>query len=302
MKVKFLAMAAIAAATVMTTSCSSDEAVSNSDERVEVKFSSTEASIETRVADNNWAVNDPIGIYMIKETPGTLADPNILEGVNNRQYKASAATTGGDPATFQQVGGTIYYPVSGDVKFIAYYPYSSSISGEFKRDIDLSLQGDQSAIDFLYAPAGTAYSKTSGTASLPFVHKLVKLVFNIGKEDASVTAALNGLTVAITGQSTTGSLNLTDGTVATINSGQTIQAKVATDGTSAEAIVFPQEVAGKNFTFTNSIGETFTGAIPGNLTAANKYTYTVTLKKNEVGISGTIANWDNGGSGAVVAE
>ena len=301
MKVKFLAMAAIAAATVMTTSCSSDEAVSNSDERVEVKFSSTEASIETRVADNNWAENDPIGIYMLK-SDYTLVSGNISEGVNNRQYKASAATTGGAAADFEQVGGTIYYPVSGNVKFIAYYPYSSSISGDFKRDIDLSSQGDQSVIDFLYAPATATYSKISGTASLPFVHKLVKLVFNIGKDDASVTAALTGLTVAITGQSTTGTLALTDGTVATSNAGQTIQAKVATDGTTAEAIVFPQEVAGKNFTFTNSIGETFTGAIPGNLTAANKYTYTVTLKKNEVGISGTIANWDNGGSGAVVAE
>jgi endonuclease G len=304
--VNFLSAAAILAATVMT-SCSRSAEDANSNDRVEVKFASAQASVETRVADADWTAGDPIGIYMVKATPGTLADGNILEDVSNRQYEAATA---GAMASFTPATDAIYYPANQggsvvDVKFIAYHPYGtvSNNSSTFVRGINVSDQSVQSAIDFLYAPAGASYNKNSGTVTLPFVHKLVKLEFIIGN-DASVTAALAGLTVNITGQETVSTLDLTNGDVPVSDGGSaTITALPASAGTEAEAIVLPNSATtGMSFIFTNSIGEEFTGNIPDpKWDGGKKYIYTVTLKKNEAVIEGEIQPWDNGnGSGLPV--
>jgi hypothetical protein len=300
-KVNFFYMAAVVAATAMMTSCGNDDNEVTNPNRVAVQFSSSITDLQTRVADQNWAASDSIGIYMLK-TPFTLAAGNISESVDNRQYKADGA---GLSVSFSPVttGTEIYYPVAGDVKFIAYYPYAASLT-DYKLPIDVSSakQGNQSAIDVLYAPAGTSYNKNSGTVALPFAHKLVKLVFNISN-DASVTTPLTGLSVSISEQSVMAELDLADGTVSLAGPAvQTaIAAKVSTDGTAAEAIVLPSAQSG-TFTFTNSIGEAFTADIPdAAFVGGNKYTYTVTLKKTEAVITGTIAPWGTIGGGGVDA-
>jgi hypothetical protein len=298
--INFLSAAAILAATVVTScSRSADEDV-NSNDRVEVKFASAQASVETRVTDSDWAQGDPIGIYMMKAA-GTLVAGDILEGVSNRQYKASAGTNGGAAASFEQVDGTIYYPANNqdgdviDVKFIAYYPYGAVIDNatSFERAINVSVQTDQSAIDFLYAPATGPYNKTSPAVILPFVHKLAKLEFEIGN-GAGVTESLDGLTVKITGQLTASTLDLTDGSVTDDNTGGStvIEALTAGNGATSEAIVLPAtDVSAMTFVFTNAANEQFTAAVPTAWEGGKKYTYTVTLKKTEAIIEGTITPW-----------
>jgi hypothetical protein len=312
--VKFFLAAALLAATVLT-SCSKDDGAVNSNERVEVKFSSARASVETRVIDNNWAANDPIGIYMLTEGEDdyALTADNISEGVNNRRYKASDATVDGAAASFEQVGGTIYYPANRggqvvDVKFIAYHPYSSSVGGDFKLPIDVSSgkQAIQTNIDVLYAPApaDVEYNKNSGAVELPFEHKLVKLVFAIENGDG-VSAALTGLKVEITGQQTEATLDLTNGDVETEEGeASDITALTADNGESSEAIVLPLSDTGDvNFIFTNSAGEEFTGTVPdATWEGGNKYTYTVKLNKIEAEITGTIADWGAGDGGPVDAK
>ncbi|GHU92028.1 hypothetical protein FACS1894155_12180 [Bacteroidia bacterium] len=204
---------------------------------------------------------------------------------------------------FDDNGTKIYYPVSGDgVKFIAYYPYTASLP-DYKLPVNVSSQADQSAIDVLYAPAGTAYSKTSPNAALLFEHKLVKLVFNISN-GAGVTSPLtNALTVAISNQQTTGELNLVDGVVAITGTGAptTINALVSNGGATAEAIVLG-DTQNDKFTFTNAAGETFEAAVPDAVfERGKKYTYTVTLTKTDAVITGTIASWVTGG-GSVTAQ
>ncbi|GHU64136.1 hypothetical protein FACS1894123_08330 [Bacteroidia bacterium] len=296
-KCKFLAMAAIAATVTMTSCSNDDEAVNNSD-RVEVKFSTGNiANVQTRAFDQTWE-NDSIGIYMVKETPGTLAAENILENAANIRYNSAAGGAGA--VAFNAHSTTIYYPVSGNVKFIAYYPYRASLT-DYKLPINLSNQSNQSAIDLLYAPAGTAYSKTSPNAALPFEHKLVKLVFNISN-GAGVTSPLTNLTVAIGNQQTTGELNLVNGEVIPSAAGTTaINALVSNGGATAEAIVlggFPND----KFTFINAAGETFEAAVPdATFERGKKYTYTVTLTKATAVITGSIAAWNTGG-GSVTAQ
>jgi hypothetical protein len=300
--VKFYLAAALIAATVMT-SCSNDDEAANSSERVEVKFSSAQASVDTRVTNDEWTGGEEIGIYMLTSNY-SLTSANISEGAGNIKYE-NTANTDETEASFSQTGNIIYYPAnqSGQlvkVKFIAYYPYEAVSNGSttFTHAIDVSNQNDQSAIDFLYAPATTEYDKTSGAVELPFVHKLVKLEFSISNGDGVTEPLASGMTVTVSNQAATGTLNLVDGTVTPGATDQTIEALTATGGATAEAIVFP--AAGNSsvkLMFKNDAGEEFTGTVPNatdGWAGGKKYTYTVTLKKTAAEITGKITDWGKG--------
>jgi hypothetical protein len=270
-----------------------------------VKFTPAVASVDTRVTGTSWDGGEHVGIYMLTGDY-SLTAVNISEGASNREYETVST---GTAATFTPTGATIYYPANQgaqvvNVKFIAYYPYEAVADGTttFTRAIDVEDQDDQSAIDFLYAPVGDEYDKTSNPVVLPFKHKLVKLVFNISNGDG-VTEALTGLTVKITGQETTSALDLVTGDVPySLGAAKTIEALTAGDGKSSEAIVLPLRNAdGARFIFTNTAGETFTGTVPDLAwDGGKKYTYTVKLNKIAAEITGTIADWNDGNTGEPV--
>ncbi|MDR1154329.1 MAG: fimbrillin family protein [Bacteroidales bacterium] len=297
--VNFLS-AAILAATVAASCSRSSEDVTDND-RVEVKFSASTAEIQTRVTDNSWTVNDPVGIYMIKADPGALAAGNIVEDAGNRQYAASADGAGAVSFT-PQPGDAIYYPVSGDVEFIAYHPYAATVPAGFKLPVSVAVQTDPSAIDALYAKTSGGYNKSKNPVDLQFTHRLVKLAFSITRGEG-VIESLDNLTVNITGQQTEATLDLVDGTVAPEGATAAITANTVADGSAYEAIVLPSSsVAGMTFTFTTAAGGVYEVAVPaGSWASGKKYTYEVTLKRNEAEITGTVGDWGNGGSETVTA-
>jgi hypothetical protein len=296
--IKFL-VAVLLAATGMTSCSNNDNEAENSNKRVEVKFTSAQASMNTRVTGTEQGDDEHIGIYMLTADPVySLEEDNISEGVNNREYEtaSSKATVSFTPT---EEANRIYYPADRDgqgvnVKFIAYYPHGA-VTDDFKRAIDVSDQKtSQSAIDFLYAPLSSSeYNKNIDIpVDLQFKHKLVKLVFDISN-GTGVSAALTGLKVEITKQETLSALDLTDGNVAVSAGGEeTIEALTAENGTSSEAIVLPLQSTGDvKFVFTNTAGEEFTGTVPANWIGGYKYTYTVKLNKITTGIIGTIDPW-----------
>ncbi|MDR1584163.1 MAG: fimbrillin family protein [Prevotellaceae bacterium] len=292
-----------AAAFFSACSNNDENTVVNDNDRVAVKFASTEASIVTRVIDDKWDTDDKIGIYMIANDATGLTAGDIKEGANNICYKA--AGSGSQDFSINDVAKTIYYPVSGAVKFIAYYPYVENVSS-YTLNIDLSSQGNQSAIDVLYAATnngGSGYTKTSSAVTLPFAHKLAKVVFNISNGAGVNENLANGLVVKITGQNTSGSLALATGVVtSTGGESSEIQAHNSGNNTKAEAIVFPGTKGSKQFSFKNAANETFITAIPDDFEAGKKYTYTVTLKKTAAIINGSISNWQDGANNIVTAE
>ncbi|MDR1156629.1 MAG: fimbrillin family protein [Bacteroidales bacterium] len=290
----------VLAAVAMAACKGDDEVTGGSDGRAEVKFSANTAEIQTRVTNSSWAADDPVGIYMI-DADEDLATEHIKEGADNREYR-SAAGTGN--VSFTEAGSKIYYPMSGNVEFIAYHPYSSSVE-DFKLPVNVGTQTDQSAIDVLYAPktnGGYNKSKKDVPVNLQFTHRLVKLAFTIGK-GAGVTESLDNLTVKITGQKTEATLDLTDGTV-TPSSVPTsaITANTVTDGSAYEAIVLPNTgVSDMTFTFTTAAGGVYEVTVPTPTTDSKwepgyKYAYTVTLKRNEASITGSVSDWGDGGA------
>ena len=268
----------------------------------EVKFTGGLLQIRVGGIDGTiWNAGDPVGIYMIKADPGTLATANVL--VDNKEYLASAGTSA---AFIAADDAPMIYPLDGsNVKFVAYHPYSSAITSSYFLPIDLSNQSNQSAVDVLYAPITTeSYNSLStGTAHLSFSHKLSKLVFNITNGGTVIEPVANGVTVTISGKQTVGTLNLTNGTVTSSGTINSITTQSVGTGTivTAEAIVFPGSTSGVEVMFSNNSGRVFTTTVP-NATweEGNRYAYTVTLGGDGVDIIGTITPWDNSGNNYAV--
>lgn len=210
-------------------------------------------AIQSRVSGNTWNANDEVGIYMMN-AGGTI------DAATAQNKKYIAQTNGTLTAAS---GNGIYLPESGSVDFIAYYPYTTSVSGN-KIAVNLSDQSKPAAIDLIYSNGtkGVA-ATTSSNISLTFTHKLSKMTINVSK-DATIET-LNGLTIDMNGISTEGEFNLGNGTLtATTGTNQKdVAMNVNAEGTTATAIILPTaastdqtavtlkfNLAGKSYTYT----------------------------------------------------
>ena len=210
-------------------------------------------AIQSRVSGNTWNANDEVGIYMMN-AGGTI------DAATAQDKKYIAQTNGTLTAAS---GNGIYLPESGSVDFIAYYPYTTSVSGN-KIAVNVSDQSKPAAIDLIYSNGtkGVA-ATTSSNISLTFTHKLSKMTINVSK-DATIET-LNGLTIDMNGISTEGEFNLGNGTLtATAGTNQKdVAMNVNAEGTTATAIILPTaastdqtavtlkfNLAGKSYTYT----------------------------------------------------
>jgi hypothetical protein len=210
-------------------------------------------AIQSRVSGNTWNANDEVGIYMMN-AGGTI------DAATAQNKKYIAQTNGTLTAAS---GNGIYLPESGSVDFIAYYPYTTSVSGN-KIAANVSDQSKPAAIDLIYSNGtkGVA-ATTSSNISLTFTHKLSKMTINVSK-DATIET-LNGLTIDMNGISTEGEFNLGNGTLtATAGTNQKdVAMNVNAEGTTATAIILPTaastdqtavtlkfNLAGKSYTYT----------------------------------------------------
>lgn len=214
------------------------------------------SAIQSRVSGNTWNANDEVGIYMMNSGSG-------IEAATAQNKKYIAQTNGTLTAAS---GNGIYLPESGSVDFIAYYPYTTSVSGN-KIAVNVSDQSNPAAIDLIYSNGTKGIEATSATTvSLAFTHQLTKITLNVTK-DATVET-LSGLTVNMKGISTEGEFNLADGTLAatagTNNKDVAMYMDVQGTTATATAIIIPTASASEqtaiNLTF-NLSGQSFTYTI-----------------------------------------
>jgi len=299
-------LALVAVATAMLAGCSKERPIGGTDSPAEVRFTGNVASLVTRVSGTDgtqWDAGDPVGIYMFKAdgTPFTL-DGDLAA---NKRYTATAGTS----ATFTPADGVpLYYPADGSgVKFMAFHPQGGSITSDKELMFSVASQANLSAIDVLHSPLTAAYDRTA-TAPVPlvFAHKLTKLVFNVANGAGVTEPVSNGMTVAISGQKTTGELHLITGAIEVTGAATTLTATAAAGATKIEAIVIPSaDLTDVTFTFTNAANQTFDVEVPTSAWEGGKrYTYTVTLKAADkrADITGTIDPWGDGGTEAVDGE
>lgn len=213
-------------------------------------------AIQSRVSGNTWNANDEVGIYMMNAGSG-------IEAATAQNKKYIAQTNGTLTAA---PGNGIYLPESGNVDFIAYYPYTTSVSGN-KLAVNVSDQSNPAAIDLIYSNGtkGVA-ATTSTTIKLGFTHQLTKVTLNVTKDETIET--LNGLGVNIKGVSTEGEFNLADGTLTATagTNNKDVAMYIDAQGTTATAtaIILPTTAStdqtSLNLTF-NLNGQSFTHTI-----------------------------------------
>lgn len=213
-------------------------------------------AIQSRVSGNTWNANDEVGIYMMNAGSG-------IEAATAQNKKYIAQTNGTLTAA---PGNGIYLPESGNVDFIAYYPYTTSVSGN-KLAVNVSDQSNPAAIDLIYSNGTKGVAATTATTiSLGFTHQLTKVTLNVTKDGTIET--LNGLGVNIKGVSTEGEFNLADGTLTATagTNNKDVAMYIDAQGTTATAtaIILPTAAStdqtSLNLTF-NLNGQSFTHTI-----------------------------------------
>lgn len=214
------------------------------------------SAIQSRVSGNAWNANDEVGIYMMNAGSG-------IETATAQNKKYIAQTNGTLTAAS---GNGIYLPESGSVDFIAYYPYTTSVSGN-KLAVNVSDQSNPAAIDLIYSNGTKGVAATTATTiSLGFTHQLTKVTLNVTKDETIET--LNGLGVNIKGISTEGEFNLANGTLTATagTNNKDVAMYIDAQGTTATAtaIILPTAAStdqtSLNLTF-NLNGQSFTHTI-----------------------------------------
>lgn len=248
----------------------------------------------TRVTGNTWDSKDAIGVFM-KQGTGLS---NVL--ASNKKY-----TTEGNGNFSGDGSEVINYPDTGSVDFIAYYPYTTNLSGT-TLPVSVATQTNLSAIDVLYSNNATGLSKTSGTTNLNFAHKLAKIELTV--KAGNGVADVNGLSVAYKNVNTTASLDLATGTLSGAAAPKDVTAKITAKapGQFVEAILLPGDYSAKTVVFTLASG-TYTWTLPASTTfdVNKKYTFDITLQTsstgNQVAVTGagTITDWTNVPGGSV---
>lgn len=156
------------------------------------------SSVASRVTDTSFEPADIIGVSM-------YVGNSFASGADNVQYATSNGSdfTSQSPITWDQAGD------EATVRFMGVYPYGAVQNGIYSISLSTEEGVALSKNDVMYASTENI-AKDQNNISLPFVHKLVKVVMQVCDEKG---AGLSGATLKINKQQTSGSLDLTDGTV-----------------------------------------------------------------------------------------
>ena len=303
MKKKDFIGAALCTVMLLPAGCSNDSEtnVPDSDGRVPLKVTGC-IHVQTRAHDAQWDQDDQIGIYMYAAGTTTLA-----EGAANAPYAKADAGDG-----FAPVSTPIYFPIDGsNVDFHTWYPYEDVADGEWTAD--LTDQSSQAALDLMTADAksstqegGTVYNKENPAVALNFRHRLTKLQLNITSGKGITPNDLKDLKVELTRQWKTVIYDPEYDALGYTEELSAITLPAKTDGTSSEAILFPDNLTGKALTTGRQLVFTLKGTdekfywdIPADksFNAGEKNIYNIIINRTTLDVTASITDWNKGNGG-----
>lgn len=293
-KYLFLGMAALA-----FTACSNEEVINDGPVAAQVRAGIE--GVQTRAAGISWDNDDQIGISC---NGGKTQYTNVFYTISNASNGSFTSST------------PIYFQDLEEVTFSAYYPYTAD-GGMISKTIAASDQkaDAQKKIDYMFATGAKASKENpnvkftnDGATDARFKHRMSQLSFTFNQGADTDLTNMTDFTVG--GLKMAGTFNTEDGTATVVETAQAEDLKItetpsASDTYTRSLILFPQPVNGGNFNISLTLGgETYKTelSVPNSgtdLTAGNKYTYTITVNKTgiEVGQS-SIEGWGDGGSGS----
>jgi len=315
---KFLLLSTITAIAAGFISCNQiDDEIKPMESRKEVFFSSniikvTPPPVKTRMAGAEWAVNDPIGIFMFDET-----STDVVEGMANIKY---VSTNAGTTGKFEADDVTIFFPDNGNkVRFMSYYPFTTNLTGNTYK-VDVSDQTDPPAIDLLYSfDTNAKYDKTSPDkkVTLVFDHKLTKISINVKPGDGLEEKDLENIIVTLEGFNTKANFDLISGVLSDPSDDETIITPLvitAKEGyvVSSEAIIIPTANPSSAKIVFNLNNEDETEGVKNDiftwtfkekaLENGFEYVYDVTVRRSGIVVEATINDWTTGEPEEIDAE
>lgn len=214
--------------------CTNDDAPQVEAETPAQFLTNLEQRVQTRMADDQWAAADAIGIFTLNDEQegellpdGTAAPSNLRMNMKYTRTAGNDAWESADPFYFKDPFAKVVY-------FMAYYPWvdDSQITGMGVGEymdaqgtiaVDASDQANQPAFDYLYAdkesdqpdaalPHG---DKNQPTVKFHFRHSMTKVVVKLqpdpeGTTDYDEVAALTPTLKSFISQ---GTFSLADGVV-----------------------------------------------------------------------------------------
>ena len=184
--------------------CSRDEGAEPCGERVAVEFSAGiegtfapsaySAGTRTTGGGDQWKAGDKVGIYMLKAGGNMGNSGDVL--AENLAYAAVPGSQTSSATLTPPDGKPLYYPQSGNVDFVAYYPYIGDNLGTYSFSLDgQNTEQEQNAVDVLFAKA-TDVAKSKNPVNLSFSHVLSKITLNVTLGDGLTALGGDKITAA----------------------------------------------------------------------------------------------------------
>ena len=319
-------------ATAMLAACSNDENEVNNGP-VEARITAGIDGPATRAIDQNWVIGNTIGV-MVTGVTGTTTGATSTMATLYKNVKYTVGSAGSSGTFTAETGkGIFFQDASETVTFAAYSPYQTStdaatlpgtngtVTGGNTQD--QSTTAKQEVFDYLFASGATAsrssakveFKKTDASHDYQFKHKMSRLilVLNTSTSDGFTADQVLGATAVykLSGLKHDGTFNVKDGTATVSATGSAVSdwaitSNVHSDDKTANTrtysmILYPQTLSSA-LTFSATIdGQTYTNnaAIQPALAAGTSYTYTITVKKTGLTVSGcTIDGWTSGTGGS----
>lgn len=318
----------ILAAGLLLGACSNDnEPTDNANGVAAVFTTNLDGRVQTRMADEEWAEDDAIGIFSLNDEMEGVTIDGVEQSNNavNLKYTRSSNDWDGGTTAFR-----FKNPADAKVTFRAYYPYTADTDitdgtgGKKERTIafeatDQSLAG-QVKFDFLFADKDgegkeSAGSKNSPNVNFQFAHSMTKIIIVL-KADGSSVKDLGTMEPTLKGLKAKGTFSLANGVAALAGDAEVVDLLLSnqteTTNTATQqsfvAIVPPQTASADVYLTIASGSDSYLSAriLSGKELAAGKcYTVTITVKKLELVVeSSDITPWgsENGGNSDAVLQ
>ncbi len=207
-------------------SCSSESELQQDANTGVVTFTSSRGA---RATGTTWTAGDQIGVFM-KQNGTTLSGAALSGSTANVSY-----TTASGNGYFTASSTPLTYPADNSaVDFIAYYPFTTSVS-DGVYPVNVADQSAPESIDLLYSSNLVRMNRYSGVGALAFSHQLAQVSLVITSADGS---ALDGLTATVKNVPTTANFSLADGAFSNLAGTADVKMLVEGSGTSLTASAF----------------------------------------------------------------
>lgn len=257
-KFKFLAIAAIVAATVMTSCGNDDEAVNNAEGKLTFASQVTGDPQARATSGNTWDGTETVSV-----------------NVNGTEYPFSVTAAG------VLTCATQYWNDYTSIDAFAWYPVTYS----YPADQSAGIQ----AADFIFADKVTGITRTNyATTMLTFKHKTAKVSVTL---QAGNGVSLTGATVKIYGYTAVDVIDNTGTNPTGAITGKT-PGWITPDATTNTALLLPIALTNQNIFEVIANGQTYYYNSNYTFEGEKAYTFTITVNKtNLTVVSNTIEDW-----------